>query len=44
MQIFIQAKKPVADPRIKAYAQAKLEKLTRHFDHILDARMELGTE
>ena len=44
MQILIQAKKPVADPRIKAYAQAKLEKLTRHFDHILDARMELGTE
>ena len=44
MQIFIQAKKPVAAPRIKAYAQAKLEKLTRHFDHILDARMELGTE
>ncbi|HXN00957.1 MAG TPA: ribosome-associated translation inhibitor RaiA [Candidatus Dormibacteraeota bacterium] len=44
MEILIQAKKNAADPRIKAYAQAKLEKLTRHFDHILDARMELTTE
>ena len=44
MQILIQAKKSAADPQIKAYAQAKLEKLTRHFDHILEARMELGTE
>jgi putative sigma-54 modulation protein len=44
MQILIQAKKPLADPEIKAYAQAKLEKLARHFDHILDARLELGTE
>jgi putative sigma-54 modulation protein len=44
MEILIQAKKNAADPRIKAYAQAKLEKLTRHFDHILEARMELGTE
>src|ERR1700682_1840612 len=31
MEILIQAKKNAADPRIKAYAQAKLEKLTRHF-------------
>ena len=44
MEILIQAKKTAADPRIKAYAQAKLEKLTRHFDHILEARMELSTE
>ena len=44
MEILIQAKKNAADPRIKAYAQAKLEKLTRHFDHILQASMELGTE
>jgi putative sigma-54 modulation protein len=44
MQILIQAKKPLADPEIRAYAQAKLEKLSRHFDHILDARLELGTE
>lgn len=44
MQILIQAKKSAADPQTKAYAQAKLEKLTRHFDHILEARMELGTE
>lgn len=44
MQILIQAKKSAADPQMKAYAQAKLEKLTRHFDHILEARMELGTE
>ena len=44
MEILIQAKKNAADPRIKAYAQAKLEKLTRHFDHILEARMELTTE
>ncbi|HXN03230.1 MAG TPA: ribosome-associated translation inhibitor RaiA [Candidatus Acidoferrum sp.] len=44
MEILIQAKKNAADPRIKAYAQAKLEKLTRHFDHILEARMELSTE
>src|ERR1700738_5606067 len=44
MEILIQAQKNAADPRIKAYAQAKLEKLTRHFDHILDARMELTTE
>jgi putative sigma-54 modulation protein len=44
MEILIQAKKSAADPRIKAYAQAKLEKLARHFDHILEARMELGTE
>jgi putative sigma-54 modulation protein len=44
MQILIQAKKSAADPQMKAYAQAKLEKLTRHFDHIQQARMELGTE
>ncbi|MDQ6884039.1 MAG: ribosome-associated translation inhibitor RaiA [Candidatus Dormibacteraeota bacterium] len=44
MQILIQAKKSAADPEMKAYAQAKLEKLARHFDHVLDARMELGTE
>ncbi len=44
MQILIQAKKTAADPQIRAYAQAKLEKLARHFDHILEARMELGTE
>jgi len=44
MEILIQAKKSAADPQIKAYAQAKLEKLARHFDHILQARMELGTE
>ena len=44
MEILIQAKKSAADPRIKAYAQAKLEKLARHFDQILEARMELGTE
>src|SRR5260370_18488470 len=44
MEILIQAKKNGADPRIKAYAQDKLEKLTRHFDHILEARMELSTE
>ena len=44
MEILIQAKKSAADHQMKAYAQAKLEKLTRHFDHILQARMELGTE
>src|SRR5205085_745715 len=44
MEILIQAKKSAADPQIKTYAQAKLEKLARHFDHILQARMELGTE
>jgi putative sigma-54 modulation protein len=44
MEILIQAKKNAADPRIKAYAEAKLEKLSRHFDHILEARMELSTE
>ncbi|MDQ6709070.1 MAG: ribosome-associated translation inhibitor RaiA [Candidatus Dormibacteraeota bacterium] len=44
MQILIQAKKSAADPEMKAYAQAKLEKLVRHFDHVLDARMELGTD
>src|SRR6202045_2862405 len=44
MEILIQAKKNAADPRIKAYAEAKLEKLSRHFDHILEARMELTTE
>ena len=44
MEILIQAKKSAADPQIKAYAQAKLEKLARHFNHILEARMELGTE
>ena len=44
MEILIQAKKSAADPQMKAYAQAKLEKLTRHFDHILQARMELDTE
>ena len=44
MEILIQAKKSAADPQMKAYAQGKLEKLTRHFDHILQARMELGTE
>jgi putative sigma-54 modulation protein len=44
MEILIQAKKTAADPEMKAYAEAKLEKLARHFDHILEARMELGTE
>jgi putative sigma-54 modulation protein len=44
MEILIQAKKAAADPQMKTYAQAKLEKLARHFDHILQARMELGTE
>jgi putative sigma-54 modulation protein len=44
MEILIQAKKSAAEPQIKAYAQAKLEKLARHFDHVLEARMELGTE
>src|SRR5260370_25949310 len=44
MEILIQAKKSAADPQMKAYAQAKLEKLTRHFDHILQVHMELGTE
>ncbi len=44
MEILIQAKKSTADPQMKAYAQAKLEKLARHFDHILQARMELGTD
>jgi putative sigma-54 modulation protein len=44
MKILIQAKKSAADPKIKAYAEAKLEKLARHFDHILDARLELSTD
>jgi putative sigma-54 modulation protein len=44
MEILIQAKKSAADPQMKAYAQAKLEKLTRHFDHILQVHMELATE
>src|SRR5438876_11789664 len=44
MEILIQAKKSAADPQVKAYAQGKLERLTRHFDHILQARMQLGTE
>jgi putative sigma-54 modulation protein len=44
MKVLIQAKKAAADPRMRDYAQAKLEKLTRHFDQILEARMELGTE
>jgi len=44
MQILIQAKKSVANAELKAYAQAKLEKLGRHFDHVLEARMELETE
>lgn len=44
MQILIQAKKSAANPEMQAYARAKLEKLTRHFDHVLEARMELGTE
>ncbi|HSO93762.1 MAG TPA: ribosome-associated translation inhibitor RaiA [Candidatus Dormibacteraeota bacterium] len=44
MQILIQAKKSAADPEIRAYAQAKLEKLARHFEHVLEARLELTTE
>ena len=44
MQILIQAKRNAADPQMKAYAQAKLEKLARHSDHVLEARLELGTE
>lgn len=44
MKVLIQAKKSAADPRIKAYAQGKLERLARHFDQILDARLELYTE
>ncbi len=34
----------MADPRVKFYAQAKLKRLTRHFDQILEARMELATD
>jgi putative sigma-54 modulation protein len=44
VQILIQAKKSAADPEIKAYAQAKLEKLARHSDHVLEARLELSTD
>lgn len=44
MEILIQAKKSAADPQMRAYAQAKLEKLTRYFDHILQVHMELSTE
>lgn len=44
MKVLIQAKKSAANPRIKSYAQAKVERLTRHFDHILEARLELSTE
>ena len=44
MEILIQAKKAAADPQIKAYAEAKLQKLARHFDQILEARMELSTD
>src|SRR4030081_3015995 len=44
MEILIQAKKNAADPRIKAYAQAKLEKLARHFQHVVEARMQPSTE
>src|SRR5947209_18545238 len=44
MQILIQARDGAADAKIKAYAQAKLEKLSRHCDHVLEARLELGRE
>src|SRR5260370_12344555 len=44
MEVLVQVKKSAGDPQMKAYAQAKLEKLTRHFDHILQVHMELGTE
>jgi putative sigma-54 modulation protein len=44
MKILIQARDSAADPKLKAYAQAKLEKLARHFDHVLEARMELWME
>ena len=44
MQILIQTRDGAADAKIKAYAQAKLEKLSRHFDHVLEARLELRTE
>jgi len=44
MKVLIQAKKSAADAHVQAYAQGKLERLTRHNDQILEARMELGTE
>ena len=44
MKILIQARRGAADAKMKAYAEAKLERLARRFDHALEARLELGTE
>lgn len=44
MKVQVQARTGAADARLKAYAQAKLERLGRHFDHILETRLDLSTE
>jgi putative sigma-54 modulation protein len=44
MKVQVQARTAEADRRVKAYAQAKLERLGRHFDQILEARLDLATE
>ncbi len=44
MKVQVQARTAAADRRVMAYAQAKLERLGRHFDQILEARLELATE
>jgi putative sigma-54 modulation protein len=44
MKVQVQARTGAADARLKGYAQAKLERLGRHFEHILEARLDLGTE
>ncbi len=44
MKVQIQARTAEADRRVQTYAQAKLERLGRHFDQILVARLDLATE
>ncbi len=44
MKVHVQARTAEADRRVQAYAQAKLERLGRHFDQILEARLDLATE
>lgn len=44
MNVLIQDRDAAAHPDLRAYAEQKLQKLSRHFDHILEARLELRSD
>jgi putative sigma-54 modulation protein len=44
MKVLIQDRDAAAHPNLRTYAEQKLQKLTRHFDHVLEARLELRSD